>query len=182
MDAIHRTCAGAASKRRERARLTQHTKRSVTAPNWDVGDFVLVAQRDSQATNKLSLRWRGPRRVLQVLFNHVYQVEDLESGHQTEVHSSRLRYFHDATLDVSTELLAQIAHNESGYDVRVLKDIRYDAATQQYLVLVAWLGFDTEDDSWEPLSVMNEDVPGKVAQFFQSSSKQSLIAEARITL
>jgi Chromo (CHRromatin Organisation MOdifier) domain len=66
--------------------------------------------------------------------------------------------------------------------VRVLKDIRYDAATHQYLVLVAWLGFDSDDDSWEPLSVMNEDFYRKVAQFFGSPSKQSLLAEARLTL
>jgi hypothetical protein len=108
----------------------------------------------------------------------------LKSGHQTEVHSSQLRYFHDATLDFSKDLLAKIANNESGYDVRALKDIRCDEATHQYLGFVAWLGFDSDDDSWESLSAMNEDVPSTFAQFWPSgsSSKQSLIAEARLTM
>jgi hypothetical protein len=34
--------------------------------------------------------------------------------------------------------------------------------------MVSWLGFDSDDDTWEPLQVMLEDVPGKVNSGFQA--------------
>jgi hypothetical protein len=73
---------------------------------------VLEAQRDTQAHNKLSLKWRGPKRVLEAISDYVFIVEDLGTGHSTTVHGSRLRFYHDASLDVTADLLAQVAHNE----------------------------------------------------------------------
>jgi hypothetical protein len=108
----------------------------------------------------------------------VYEIEDLESGHLLDVHSSRLRLYHDASLDVSADLLAQIAHNELGYDVRSIKDIRYDSETREHQVLVSWLVFEDSDDTWEPLRVMYEDVPDKVRVFLDRYPQRTLVEAA----
>jgi hypothetical protein len=178
LDAVHKRCSDAAASRRRHARDSQLVRKGVSPPNFDIGDFVLVAQRDSQSVNKLSLRWRGPRRIVQIVSDHVCVVEDLESGHIMEVHNSRIRFFADDSLNVTAALLEQIAHNESGYDVRAILDIRLGAESQQYQVWVSWLGFD-EADKWEPLATMYEDVPDKVHAFFKKSQKHDLIENAR---
>jgi hypothetical protein len=147
-----------------------------------LGDFVLVAQRNTQSINKLSLRWRGPRRITRVRSDHVYEVEDIESGHTDDVYSPRLRFYHDASLDVTTDFLEQIAHNELGYDFRTISDIRFDVESKEYQVLVSWLEFEVEDDTWEPLAVMQENVPDEVGLFFRYSNKSDLIADARQAL
>jgi hypothetical protein len=171
-----------AAARRATARDRQHAKRGVAAPNFDSGDFVLVAQRDKHSIDKLSLRWRGPRRITRVMSDHVYEVEDIESGYLVQVHSTRLRFYHDASLDVTAELLEQIAHNDLGYDVQSIKDLRFDSETKQYQVLVSWLGFESDDDTWEPLLVMHEDVPDKVETLFRHSKKPDLVTNARAAL
>jgi hypothetical protein len=182
LDEIHKCCTEMAAGRRSKAREPQHARRGMAVPNFDVGDFFLVAQRDKQSVHKLSLRWRGPRRITRVLSDHVYEVEDIESGHTADIHSSRLRFFHDASQAVTAELVEQIAHNELDYDVRAIKEIRFDAGAKQYQVMVSWLGFNCDDDTWEPLPVMLEDVPDKVNAFFKLSDKQYLVAEARRSL
>jgi hypothetical protein len=147
LDEIHKCCTDVVAGRRSKARERQHARPGVSVPNFDVGDFVLVAQRATQSIHKLSLRWRGPRRITRVLSDHVYEVEDIESGHTSDAHSSRLRFYHDASLEVTAELVEQIAHNELGYDVRAIKDVRFDAEAKQYQVMVSWLGFDNDDDT-----------------------------------
>jgi hypothetical protein len=112
------------------------------------------------------------------LSDHVYEIEDLESGHLLDVHSSRLRFYHDASLDVSADLLAQIAHNELGYDVRSIKDIRYDSETREHQVLVSWLVFEDSDENWEPLRVMHEDILDKVRVFLDRSPQRTLVEAA----
>lgn len=49
-------------------------------PQFSEGDFVLVAREDFTAGEKLSLRWRGPRRVVKTINDYVFQVEDLHNG------------------------------------------------------------------------------------------------------
>lgn len=46
-----------------------------------------------------SLRWRGPRRVVKAMNSYVHQVEDLKNGNVEEVHCSRLKFYHESSLD-----------------------------------------------------------------------------------
>jgi Integrase core domain len=76
LDAIHKRCLDSAAAHRTSWRSKRNSKRGTSPPKFDVGDFVLIAQRDTQSINKLSLRWRGPRRIVRVLSDHVYEIED----------------------------------------------------------------------------------------------------------
>ena len=41
-------------------------------------------------------------------------------------------------------------------------------ANKRFEVLVEWEGYDKSEATWEPLTVMCEDVPGLVRQFLES--------------
>jgi hypothetical protein len=182
VEALHKRCNSASATGRDRSRSAHANKCGVAASNFDVGHFVLEAQRDTQAHKKLSLKWRGPKRVLKAISDYVFIVEDLGSGHSTTVHGSRLRFYHDASLDVTTDLLAQVAHNDQGYDVQSIMDIRLEEVTGEYQLLISWLGFDTEDGSWEPLRTIYEDVRQKVEAFFALCARKSLVSKAIVGL
>jgi hypothetical protein len=126
--------------------------------NFTVGDFVLVARREQRMGEKLSLRWRGPKRIVGTISDHVSEVRNLETSAIAPVHSTRLRFYRDSSLDVNFDLLAQIAHINSGYAVHSLRAYRYEADAKQYSDLVTWLGFEPEDSTWEPLLALHKDV------------------------
>jgi hypothetical protein len=143
---------------------------------------VLVAKRDFHLGEKLALRWRGPRRILSTLSDHVFEVEDLNTGTVTAKHDSRLRFYADASLDVTADLLSHIAHNNQGYDVRALMDLRYDLEAKRFLVLVFWLGFEAQDNTWEPLVTLYNDVPDLVERLLDRHEDTALAAQARDAL
>jgi hypothetical protein len=66
--------------------------------------------------------------------------------------------------------------------VRALRSLRYEPHNNIFLVLFSWLGFETEDDSWEPLYVLHEDVPSLVQRFLTSYSDQPLAHHAQAAL
>ena len=68
-------------------------------PNFTEGDFVLVARDNFTAGENLSLRWNGPRRVVKVLSNYAFEVENLRNGTCEIVHGTRIKFYHDSSLD-----------------------------------------------------------------------------------
>jgi hypothetical protein len=138
-----------------------------------------VAHRDHHAGDILTLRWRGPQRIVGTLSDLVYEVQDLINDGITSVHTSRLRFYHDPSLDISADLLAQISHNNQGYTVQSLDDLRYDPEGQEFLVLVSWLGFEPQENTWEPLLQLSEDIPDLVRQLLVAFDNVSLAAKAR---
>jgi hypothetical protein len=182
VDEIHKTAGDAASRRRALSADRRALKPGVVAANFAVGDYVLVAKREFQVGEKLSLRWRGPRRVVNTLSDHVFEIEDLHTGVVTPEHASRLRFYADSALDVNAELLTHIAHNNMGYDVRALCGLRFDRDSKSYQALVSRLGFDEEDDTWEPLPSLKEDVPSLVAHFLAHHDDSAVASRARESL
>jgi hypothetical protein len=176
---IHRAAETAATNRCSAVAERRKNLLGVAAANFDIGDYVLVAKREFHAGEKLTLRWRGPFRIVGTLSDHVYEVEDLSSGRVTSIHASRLQFYSDVSLDISTDLLAHIAHNNQGFDVRDLLDVRYDAESKSYCVLVSWLGFENADNTGEPLANLLQDIPHLVSRFLDKISNQDLAAALR---
>lgn len=50
------------------------------SPDFAKGDFVLMARDNFPAGEKLSIHWRGPRRVVEALSDNVFRVEHLKTG------------------------------------------------------------------------------------------------------
>ena len=80
VDAIHKTASSTANDRRSRVASRRDQSREVERANLDIGDFVLVAKRSFRSGEKLSLRWRGPCRVVGTLSDYVFEVEDMITG------------------------------------------------------------------------------------------------------
>jgi Integrase core domain/Integrase zinc binding domain len=86
---IHKRAFDAATSRRASARAAASGR---AAPNFELGDFVLVARRERPAGDKLTLRWRGPMRIVSTLSEHVYEVQSLETESVQAVHATRFRF------------------------------------------------------------------------------------------
>ena len=128
--------------------------------DFGVGSFVLVAQRgDKQRRDKLAVRWRGPARVVDFVGPLVAKVEDLVTGDVSEVHCQHLKAYADADLVVSKQLVSFAAHSCSGYVVRAILDHRLRPVAE---LLVSWEGYGADEDCWQPLANMLEDVPSAV--------------------
>jgi hypothetical protein len=93
----------------------------------------------------------------------------------TPIHSTRIRFYHYPSLEVSADLLAHVAHKTQGYEVQDLLDLRYDSEAQQFVIIVSWLGFDVDDNSWEPLL---EDILSVVLAFLDALPDRDLAARA----
>jgi RNase H-like domain found in reverse transcriptase/Integrase zinc binding domain/Integrase core domain len=179
LEAVHKTVRDSTSSNRASARRTKNSPSHVTAPNFSTGDYVLVAKREFASGEKLTVRWRGPRRILQPLSDLVFLVEDLRDGTCEEVHATRLKFYHDASLDVTDELLSQLVHNEQGYVVHSLQDLTYDQEAKHFLVRVRWSGFTAADDTWENLLSLFEDIPDLVMLFLAKHTDAALANQAR---
>jgi hypothetical protein len=179
---VHKEVHDAAQSRRAKQRKRHLGKRSVHAINFGLGEFVLVSKRDFRVGEKLTFHWRGPKRIVGVLSDFLFEVEDLRNGKVSNVHAHRLRFYHDSSLNVTAELIEHVAHNEQGYEVLALKDLRFDPESKQFMVLVAWKGFEEHDSSWEPILVLSEDVPEKLCSILNTCADTSLAAQARETI
>ncbi|KAJ0408845.1 hypothetical protein P43SY_000741 [Pythium insidiosum] len=63
------------------------------------------------------------------------------------------------------DLVAQALHGEGGHLVKKLLNVRLGASDQQWEVLVEWIGLDPEEASWEPASVLYQDIPEILEKF-----------------
>jgi hypothetical protein len=181
IDNLHHQARESAQANRASARAS-HANSRATAANFEIGDFVLVAKREFQGGEKLCLKWQGPFRIVGTRSDFVFDVEDLNKKLITSIHSTRLRFYHDSSLDVTTDILAHVAHQNLGYEVRALRDLSYNSEEKAFYALVSWLGFEEADSTWEPLLVLHEDIPKDVTTFLQDFPDRSLAAQARAVL
>ena len=115
-------------------------------------------------------KWCGPAVVTAVSSSWVYTVKNLITQDERVAHATRLKFYADKDLHVTSDFLAQVAHNSEGFEVETLEDVRYVSATQSYEILVKWRGLQAVENSWEPASVLFEDVTVIFKRFCRSSA------------
>lgn len=81
-------------------------------PNFTEGDFFIVARDEFHNGEKLCLRWRSSHRLVKLLNDIVKRVEDPQNGSLDDVHTSLLKFCHDATLD-KEETLSHVVSSET---------------------------------------------------------------------
>ncbi|OWZ06591.1 Chromodomain protein, partial [Phytophthora megakarya] len=97
--------------------------------------------------------------VVKAVSSWIFTVKNLITGDEREVHASRLKFYSDATLDVSEDLLHHIAHNSEDHVVAEILDSRYSESEKRFELLVSWRGLSNADDAWEPAATLLEDIP-----------------------
>jgi hypothetical protein len=129
-----------------------------------VGEFVLA--RVPVRRNKLRVQWLGPYRVADTVNKWVYVLQDVVTGKRKTVHVDRMRWYADSDLAVTEDLKNQVAY-DSQFNVDSIVDWR-DTDEGTIELRVRWLGFEANEDSWEPAQRLHQDVPEIVQQYLSS--------------
>jgi hypothetical protein len=104
MTEIRAQVAKKATRDRKAAIQKHNEKTHVRLPNFQVSDYVLVAEHRMSGVSKLHVKWKGPRRVASVESDYVFVVENLLTKELKAAHATRLRFYKDNELNVSAEL------------------------------------------------------------------------------
>ncbi|GMF25827.1 unnamed protein product [Phytophthora fragariaefolia] len=156
-------CTAVAAKDKRRRR--NKAKSNGAACNFTEGDFVLWSRIGSRlSNNKLLVRWVGPFEVVEAL-PHSFMVRHLITSNLYNVHGSRLKFFADSSLDVTEELVAHIGNQGMVLEIEQFKDHRFSQSSNEWQLLVSWVGLQAEEDSWESLEAMVAEVPVKVKEY-----------------
>jgi uncharacterized protein YueI len=141
MTKIHAQVAEKATRDRKAAIQKHNDKTDVRSPNFQVGDYVLVAEHCKSGTPKLQVKWKGPRRVASVESDYVFVVKNLLTKEHKAAHATRLRFYKDKEFNVTAELIQAADHNEHQlYVVSKILDTRYNEQEMFQELLVASRG------------------------------------------
>jgi hypothetical protein len=145
-----------------------------------VSDYVLVAEHRKSDTSKFQVKWKGPRRVASVESDYVFVVEHILTKDLKATLATRLRFYKDMELNVTTELAQAADHNyHKLYVVSKVLDARYNEQEMFHELLVAWRGFPVGEGTWEPYSVMAVDVPDRATKFTECHEDIDTVRKVR---
>lgn len=160
LDGIHHELTSASEKRRRAARERHAKKKGVKLQRFSVGDYVLAATTTGTSGNKLSLIWRGPKRIVHAINDYTFEVQDLVAPFTVTLrHASRLQLYRDSQRGAVEDMIEQAIHGEGGHLVDALLACRLSPATHRWEVQVKWIGLDEIEASWEPAETIKHDVP-----------------------
>lgn len=144
------------------------------------GDYVLIARDDFAAGEELGLRCRGTRRILNALSNYEFLVENLRNGKSNEVHSMRLKFYHDACLDKHAILFHVLTIETSMQVARVLRLVEDGNSLR---VAICWKGLEAFEDKEESTQIAYEDTPRLLLKLLnKNSTPHTLPQKARVIL
>ena len=139
----------------------RHAANKRQKDGFDVGDYVLVA-RDTR--DKLAVRWLGPMRVVRIVSDWVYEVQDLVHQHKYVRHAQMLRRFSDKQLDVTEQLREQLANDDAAF-LHVDHFTGWKKTGAEVFLHVRWRGFTAASDAWVNFDDLAQDVPDRLRQY-----------------
>lgn len=149
-------------------KINKRKVREPKLPNFDIGDFVLWSQvKEIETEGKLEVIWKGPYRIVGTISEYVYEVEHLLTKQQRQAHITRLKFYHDPSLEITEELKQHIGRQRAFYQTDEIKQLRYNSQRKQWELLISWKGLEPMDDSWEPFPIMIEDITIRVIEFLR---------------
>eukprot|EP00924_Labyrinthula_sp_SR-Ha-C_P012393 maker-scaffold_10-augustus-gene-5.1-mRNA-1 protein AED:0.27 eAED:0.28 QI:0/0/0/1/0/0/2/0/281 len=136
--------------------LNNKRKRTAVDPallQYNMGDWCLVSSNGTPTErDKLALEWSGPVQISEVVSKNVYKIKVLNSK----------------ALEVHGVYVGNFKHLE----VAGFGDVRYDPHLTEYVVEVKWRGFRDEDNTWEPIQTMYEDVRNVLTEHLSAKTRR----------
>ena len=139
------------------------------ALQFEIGDLVMVAAWGNAAhvqyASKLCPNWQGPYEVIAPVSTTPYLVQLIGRPDKKPkpAHWSRMKRFGAAGFDVSERLTRTAVNDCQKFDVERFVDWRCDHNGEIEL-LTRWHGFEQDDDTWEGLRQLHEDIPALVTK------------------
>jgi hypothetical protein len=156
------------------------TRRTVRSPNFEVGDYVLVAEQRKSVMSKLQVKWKGPRRVASVESGYVFVVENLLTEELKAAHAARFGFNKDKQLNVTTELAQDAKHNEHQlYVMSKILDARLNEQDMFHGLLVGWRGFPIGEATCKSYSAMAVNALEMVLKFMNSHDDTDTVCKMR---
>lgn len=177
LEEMHKDVSKGNTQVRTRAQQIHNARTKVLPLNIYVGDFVMV-RVSTKRGHKLETKWKGPMRVVETKSSLLFVVEDINSSHRITAHAQRLVPYPitPTTEQTSKELKQQATY----YDMMTqivdrIKGVRKRKG--KYELLVAWMGYEEGDNTWEPIETMLEDIPGVVEDYMYTAGDRNLKRE-----
>ena len=119
--------------------------------------------------SKLKLTWLGPYQIIEILGQNVYKLKD-PLGKVTEAHSTRLRLYSGAKINMSEEVKKNFINNRGKFYLK--KVVNLEFYDKEYQVACVWYGLEDLEPSWEPLSVIASTAPDPVMEYLRRNSNK----------
>ena len=173
LDKMHQDIRDAqALRQRKKAARAANANRAI---QFEVGDLVMVAAWGNAAHvkrgSKLSPAWQGPYEVVTPVSTTAYEVRLLGRPDKKlkTVHWSRMKRFADGTFPVTEKLTRTAVNDCQKFNVGSFQAWRFDDDGNVQLK-VRWHGFQPQDDTWEDLEQLHDDVPVLVANYLKANA------------
>jgi hypothetical protein len=141
--------------------------------NFAIGDYVLRSRVDDKLEqDKLDVTWVGPYMVVDAHARQSFTVQHLITKKQRRVHASRLKFYHDESLNVSEKWLSHVSRQNEPLTIEELVDIRWCREHKDYIILVKWDGLEEIENSWEPMKKLFMEIPKMLEQFCADKSSK----------
>lgn len=105
--------------------------------------------------------------------DHVYQVEDLRNGNVDDIQALRLKFYFDSSLDTEA-IFPHILSSETGMAISRLLSL-VESEEGAILVSIRRKGVNPEEDTFEPLKSVYEDVPKLLHKLLNRNSTPTLL-------
>ncbi|KAG9395903.1 Chromo (CHRromatin Organization MOdifier) domain [Carpediemonas membranifera] len=131
--------------------MTDDARARVGEQTQITSEYVLV-KYPSKAPSKLAAGWRGPMRLIRPVVRDrltiAYVVQDVNTKHEFQVVSERVRAFEGELSQSMAQTLA--ATTESEYVVEAIIGASDERKVSDRQYLVRWAGYEPSEDTWEP--------------------------------
>lgn len=172
LQGIHKRVHG---KKKQR-RLYQLAQKKGTVCNFSEGDYVLWSRVKSCIHGRnLMVRWIGPYQIVTAR-PYSFMIKHLITGMDHEVHALRLKFYMDSSLEVTSEITEHVTAQGIVLAVCDIVGRRLNTTTNEWELLVAWVGLQDIENSWEPFAVILQDIPARVKLYVDEHTADDLSA------
>lgn len=85
----------------------------------------------------------------------MFVIEDLRTGEKQEIHSTRLKFFRDSSINEEA-VMSHVLSSETGMPVSRLMSLG-EKDDRNLFVRFRWRGLPDSEDTWRPLQRINQD-------------------------